>query len=78
MLQELRNARLLKYYESEKTELEKQIKSAERDLKLVKGTIGKTSRETKISECKYKLDYLYSKRNILDAKIKKLKYGVYN
>lgn len=73
-----KNARLLKYCLSEKTSLARKIKSAEKDLKLAKGTIGKTNRQYKIRQCESKLNSLYYQQKKLVSKIKKLKYGVYN
>jgi chromosome segregation ATPase len=73
----LKNVRLLKYYESERTELYQKIKSAKKNLKLAKETIGKTSRKYKVRQCESALKSLYSQSNVIKSKIKKLKYKVY-
>jgi chromosome segregation ATPase len=75
--QALKNARLLKYYESERTELYEKIKVAEKDLKNANETIGKEERTSRIYGAKRTLKILYAKRDSLNSTIKKLKYKIY-
>ncbi|MCK4982090.1 MAG: hypothetical protein KAS17_04150 [Victivallaceae bacterium] len=75
--QRKQHARKIKYYESEKTEIYKRIRAAEKELKYARGIIKKANRQSRVSQCKSTLRKLYSKKDSLNSTIKKLKYKIY-
>jgi len=66
-------AKRLKYYESGRSGIYRQIRSAEKRLKEARETIGKSRRRSNISQAKSKLKKLYYKRNSINSQIKNLK-----